>query len=364
MRVLYFSQGFSPHDQRFLEALASTGNEINFLRLEQSPSSVLPKGVKELAWEGSKTPITWKNIALIAREFAQVAKNVKPDLVHAGPIQGPALIAAYAGFHPLVTMSWGSDLLRNADSSWWMRTTTRYTLRHTDVMVGDCQTVAEKAVRYGFSRDRIRLFPWGVDLEHFHPDGDAELRTKLGWEQKFILLCNRSMEPLYGVDVAVKGFLLAAKQMPELHLMLFGKGSQEKMLHDLVDRAGMQDRVYFGGFSNLEELPAIYRSADLYLSASHSDGSSVSLMEALACGVPALVSDIPSNREWIQSGVQGWLFKDGDEKQLAKAIQAAAFSKDLPKIRSAARDLALTRADWKKNFQVLLQAYDLAIRSH
>ena len=57
----------------------------------------------------------------------------------------------------------------------------------------------------------------------------------------------------------------------------------------------------------------MYRAADLYLSASHSDGSSVSLMEALGCGLPVLVSDIPGNREWVTDGEQGWLFPDGDD---------------------------------------------------
>jgi len=66
-----------------------------------------------------------------------------------------------------------------------------------------------------------------------------------------------------------------------------------------------------------EELPRVYRSADVYVSASHVDGSSVSLLEALACGKPALVSDIPSNCEWVSPGEQGWLFQDGNANELA-----------------------------------------------
>lgn len=334
------------------------------MRLDHSSALVLPENVTEAEWEGCRPPVTWKNIALAARNFARVTGSIHPDVVHAGPVQGPALVAAYAHTHPLVTMSWGSDLLKDADSSWWNHTVTRYTLKHSDVMVGDCRAVADKAVRYGFPEERIRLFPWGVDLDLFNPTGSADLHSQLGWEENFVLLCNRTMEPLYGVDVVVRGFLLAARQLPGLRLMLFGSGSQESNLRELVDSAGMRERVFFGGFAAVEDLPSIYRSADVYLSASHSDGSSVSLMEALACGIPALVSDIPSNREWIQPGKQGWLFADGDEKQLAKRIQEAAFCSDLPLFRTAARGLAESRADWKKNFQVLLQAYDLAMRSH
>jgi hypothetical protein len=105
-----------------------------------------------------------------------------------------------------------------------------------------------------------------------------------------------------------------------------------------------------------------YRIADLYLSASHSDGTSISLLEAMACGRPALVSDIPGNREWVQPGVNGWLFPDGDEKALAQAIVRAVDQRQqLPEMGRAAREIAEQRADWERNFQELLKAYGLAL---
>ena len=80
---------------------------------------------------------------------------------------------------------------------------------------------------------------------------------------------------------------------------------------------GVLDRVQFGGQVSQRDLPRWYHKADLYISPSHIDGSSVSLMEALACGLPALVSDIPANREWVSEGVNGWLFPDGNADILA-----------------------------------------------
>jgi len=140
-----------------------------------------------------------------------------------------------------------------------------------------------------------------------------------------------------------------------------GTGSQEGLLHAMVSEAGLDDRVYFGGFTSLQDLPGMYRSADVYVSASHSDGSSVSLMEALACGKPALVSDIPGNREWIQPGVQGWLFKDGDSEELSARMSEICERGMVADMPLNARQLAEKRADWKQNFKQLLNAYDLAV---
>ena len=111
-----------------------------------------------------------------------------------------------------------------------------------------------------------------------------------------------------------------------------------------------------------KDLPRYYHAADLYVSASHSDGSSVSLMESLASGLPALVSDIPGNREWIMPGENGWWFPDGDAEAMAQAIlQAVEQRERLPVLGAAARTLAEQRADWSKNFQQLLRAYDMAV---
>jgi glycosyltransferase involved in cell wall biosynthesis len=123
------------------------------------------------------------------------------------------------------------------------------------------------------------------------------------------------------------------------------------------------DRVQFGGQVSQRDLPRWYQMADLYISPSHVDGSSVSLMEALACGVPVLASDIPANQEWVREGVNGWLFPDGNADILAEKILAAMTQrKNLADIRRAARRSAEERADWKKNFAKLLEAYKQTIQ--
>ena len=369
MRVLYFTRDYTPHDQRFLTALAGTPHRIYYLRLERSPRQLedrpLPPEVEQVHWLGGQEPFQWKALPSLWYDLHKVLARVKPDVLHAGPIQSTAFLAALSGFQPLVSMSWGSDMLVEADRTGWMNWVTRYTLNQTRVLVGDCQAVREKAESLGFPGERVVLFPWGVDLEHFQPGPAVELRNRLGWEDAFILLSLRSWEPIYGVDLLVRAFARAAQQIPELRLLLLGGGSQAgKLRQELEQHGNLDERVYFGGHITQDDLPHFYQAADLYLSASHSDGSSVSLMEALACGLPALVSDIPGNKEWITPDVQGWLFPDGNEDALVEGIlQAYRQRNRLAEIGKAARRLAEQRANWTENFKVLLKAYDLATKA-
>jgi L-malate glycosyltransferase len=122
------------------------------------------------------------------------------------------------------------------------------------------------------------------------------------------------------------------------------------------------ERVRFPGQVKLADLPAYYHAADLYVSASHSDGSSISLLEALACGRPALVSDIPGNREWITPGEQGWWFQEGDPDSLAQSLVKAYESRSsLPEMGQQARLTATARANWQANFPKLLDLYQIAL---
>lgn len=360
MKILYFSRDYTVHDHRFLSALARTPHEIYFLRLERGKSAQeersIPDGIQTVSWAGGNGPARWQDAGWFLMSLGQVIAEVQPDLVHAGPIQRSALLVALMGFRPLVSMSWGYDLIFDARRNAAWRWATRYTLKHSAVMVGDCGAIRQLAISYGMPDEQIITFPWGIDLDHYRPAARQQTSNE------FTILSTRGWEPIYGVDIIARAFVQAARQMPELRLVMLGSGSQAALLQKIFSEAGMLDKVQFPGLVGYSDLPSYYQSADLYVSASHSDGTSISLLESLACGIPALVSDIPGNREWVEPGVQGWWFPDGDVQALSQAfIQAAASQDHLPEMGSAARSLAESRADWNKNFPHLLDAYELAV---
>jgi glycosyltransferase involved in cell wall biosynthesis len=360
-RVLYFTRDYTPHDHRFLASLAETEYKIYFLRLERSGNQIedrpIPSKIETIVWAGGGRPARLIDYPRLKSSLVQIIQRIQPDLVHAGPIQSCAFLTALTGFKPLISMSWGYDLLQQAHRNSFTGWITRYALRQTTVMVGDCKPVMNEAIRFGMAADRIVIFPWGVDLELFSPDYSPKAS-----EDDFIILSTRNWEPLYGVEILARAFVEVAKERPEVKLILLGTGSQAGLLRSIFIQGGVSEQVDFRGPVSQVELPRIYRMADLYISASHVDGSSVSLMDALASGIPALVSDLPGNREWIQPGVQGWLFPDGDIDELANCIRMAINKRHrLKEMGIAARELAEERANWEENFSKLMKAYELAL---
>ncbi|RPI78219.1 MAG: glycosyltransferase family 1 protein [Chloroflexi bacterium] len=363
MKILYFSRDYTTHDHRFLSALTKAGEKVYYITLERRghvlEDRALPGEVEIVSWAGGKKPARLVDGPMLLLDLKHLLRKIRPDILHAGPLQTVGFLSALSGFQPFVSMSWGYDLLIDAERSASWRWSTRYTLNHSAAMVGDCETIRQRAASYGMAPERIVTFPWGVDLEKYHPGNRQDAGDK-----HFTLLSTRSWEPVYGVDVLVRGFLQAAQSCPKLHLVLLGNGSQAPLLRKMIAEGGAAEKVTFAGQISQKDLPRYYRSADLYVSASHSDGTSISLLEAMACGTPVLVSDIPGNKEWVTPGVEGWLFPDGDSRALAGAIISAFERREqLVQMSEAARNLAERRADWEKNFPELLRAYDIA-RSH
>jgi glycosyltransferase involved in cell wall biosynthesis len=241
-----------------------------------------------------------------------------------------------------------------------MKRITSYVLRNSAFFTSDANVTRNKAIAFGMNPENIVIFPWGVNIERFHPVKEEKPKDRK--DKSITLFCNRTWEPMYGIDVLAKAFVKVAQQNPDVDLILLGGGSQRANIRRILTNGGVMERVHFGGQVGQRELPRWYHMADIYISPSHVDGSSVSLLEALACGLPCLVSDIPGNREWIEDGVNGWLFRDGDVDDLAEKIMHAIKSKrSFNRIGKAARKTAEERADWKLNFGKLLEAYDAVI---
>jgi L-malate glycosyltransferase len=373
MRILYFTRGYTPHDRRFLSKLAESRHDVWFLPLEDhavASNHELPAGVKLAKWHEAPG----KNIAAdaclpVLPAFEKLVSQIEPDLVHAGPIQSCGFIAAMSGFHPFLAMSWGSDILMDSEKDDFWRWITCYTLRRSDMLLCDCNAVRIKAESLvGYPAQRTVQIPWGVDLEAFFVKPALnDVRSELGWKDAYVALSTRSWEPIYGIEVVLSAFQKAHSREQRMRLILLGSGSLSAQIESFIRRHELTAAVYMPGAVDPEAVPDFYRASDIYISSTHSDGTSVSLLEAMTSGLPLIVTDIPANREWVQHGVNGWLAADGDADEFARLLLLAAglATEDRHRIASRNRRIVEERADWRRNFERLLEAYrDLETGGH
>ena len=260
MKIIYFSKSYTPHDYRFLSSLSKTEHEIFFLQLEpakrQTEDRSVPENVQQILWAGGRSEFRWRDVPRLTFDLRRVIREIKPDIIHAGPIQNCAFLVALSGFHHLLAMSWGYDLVMDADKSWWMKRVTQYVLRNSAFFTSDANVTRDKAVAFGMNPERMVIFPWGVDVEHFQPKGIESRKRKAAPEnpkskivnrKSVTLFCSRTWEAIYGVDVLAKAFVKVTNVNPDVNLILLGGGSQGAHIRQILMRGGVMERVHFGG---------------------------------------------------------------------------------------------------------------------
>ncbi len=198
----------------------------------------------------------------------------------------------------------------------------------------------------------IPILPNGVDAENFRP---PEPPRETGGAT---LVC-------VGRLIVRKGqrhLLRALALMPErVRLLLVGTGDDEKTLRDLSAELGLSDRVEFRGFVSRDDMPAVYREADLFVLPSQNEGMSIALLEAMASGLPIAVTDTGGTEELLQGN--GALVPWADPKGLAVVLDGLlADPAALARMGERSRELALGYA-WPAIANCFLEACRAIARS-
>lgn len=350
MKILYASKGCGPHDVRFIRAGVASGCRLLHL-------IVAPRGSHELtALQRPDTlVVTVKDFSERVASISRVVEAFAPDVIHAGPLQEVAFpVQLAAGSRPFVSMSWGSDLMLEAQRDGLWADVAGYVLSRSTHFIADCRSVLQVAQGLGYLGPST-VFPWGIDVENFQPEGARQPLALSGP----VILSSRNWQPVYDVQTLAQAFC-TMQGTPSL--VLVGSGSEEAALRALLAPLTATGRVAWPGQVPNDQLPAWYRAADVYVSTSRTDGSSVSLLEAMGCGLPVVVSDIPANREWVNHGENGLLFPVGDVEALAARLEDVLSLS--PEARAmmgrVGRRYVVERADWAVSQGQLGLVYETA----
>ncbi len=195
--------------------------------------------------------------------------------------------------------------------------------RGADAVISLTEHMSAELSTAGIPSDRVVLIPNGVDCERFAPvapERRAELRAQFDFppERPVVLFAAR-LAYQKAVDVLLRAWKLVHERCPEALLVLAGTGALKEELETLSYELGLDDAVRFLGW--VETTRPLYQAADLFVLPSWSEGMSNALLEAMACGLPPVVSNIPGNADVVTQEQDGLLVKAGDEEAWAAALE-------------------------------------------
>ena len=356
MRILYFTRALTSHDERFMRAFDQHGMESGILSL-RAPGRPQgsPGGGESLGNLGLAASADSRELEAAVEGYRRAVKQFSPDIVVAGPVLDCGYVAALAASPvPWVAQSWAFDVLWENEKSEDARWRTRFALLRCSALFADCQAVLAKCSELvGREFPLHFVMPWGLEASPGTLRGDApRLDPGGGVDSERVFIHTRGLEPIYYPELLFESWKRFVRAGGNGVLLLASDGSLKKEMEGFVLREGLSGSTRFLGRLTHGRMLEVFAAADFYVSCAASDGTSISLLEAMAAGLPAIVNDRGGNREWVTPGRNGWVVPFGDPIALAQALSDAA-SKPAPVIREISivnRAEVAQRADWKSNF--------------
>jgi glycosyltransferase involved in cell wall biosynthesis len=264
-------------------------------------------------------------------------------LIHAHWAIPTGLIAVIGGFllrRPFVVTIHGSDFRLAMEKSSFIKKLFLLVCKKASHIICVSEILRREVKKLGIEGKKISAFPMGVGEEFLA----QEKYRKNGRENRpLTVLSNRKFLPIYNVSLLIRAIPIVLEEEPNVKFILAGDGPERKNAQRQAETLAVGSSIEFLGWVRHEEMAKLLSRSEIYVSASLDDGTSVSLLEAMAAGAFPIVTDIPSNREWISDGENGFLVPTDEERVLATRIIEAIRNRPL-----------LERAR-EKNFHVISQ---------
>ena len=205
--------------------------------------------------------------------------------------------------------------------SWKRRMTNRFLLgRRADEIHGVCQFSADSLARTdGFPVRAITVVRNGIDLSRYPATARDEARRRLGLPQdRRFVICVARFHPVKDHPMLLRAFARVAATVLDAELLLAGDGPLRGALAEQAAASGIAGRVRFLGVR--DDVPDLLRASDVFAMTSISEAASLTLLEAMACRLPVVVTAVGGNPEIVQHNRHGYLVPRGDDAAAAEAI--------------------------------------------
>jgi glycosyltransferase involved in cell wall biosynthesis len=356
LRICFIGDGRSIHTHHWASHFARI-HDVHLITYD--PAGTRLPGVEEhVVGSAFQNPF----LSFIPRQLAigRLIDEIRPDLIHAH------FITKY-GFHlpffrriPSIVSAWGDDILVLPRASWAIRQGTACTLRSVNRIYAVSRDIRDRIIcEYAIDPAKVCHVPFGVDPAIFSPetgsqgDGARSLR----------LFSNRKFYPVYDHETMVEGFALACRTYPEMRLVLKGTGPLEPAIRRQIASVGLQSKISVEHWTSHDDVAGDLRGSDIFISTALSDGSPVSLLEAMATGLACIATSVGGVPEWIADRETGLLIPSRDPGALARAVLTLARDPGFRRrLGEKARAEILARGDWQRIMEKVEKDYEALVR--
>ncbi len=329
MKICFLAGANSIHSVRWIKYFSDKGHKIIWISLAPPIPEAADLIKKVSFYEIKPSPLNdinghWAIFYLPSaiRQFKKILKTAKPDLLHVHSVGTYGLISFFGCFHPIILTPWGSDILLFPKNI-LRKKILKFILKKADAFTIDGLNARKVLEDFGAPKEKIFFIQFGVDIKKFFPEKKPSANA---------VISLRNLEPIYDIATLIKAVPIIMSKIPNTEFLVAGDGSEKQKLIELSERLGVSNYVKFIGKITHDDLPEIFNESILYVSTSLSDsGLSMSTAEAMASGLPVVVSDSSDNKEWIKNNENGFIVPIKNSEALAEKIIFLLKNPDLAK---------------------------------
>ncbi|MBO3839438.1 MAG: GT4 family glycosyltransferase PelF [Thermoproteota archaeon] len=293
-------------------------------------------------------------------KIVEICKSEKPDVIHANnrffstTICG-ALLKKIMGKPLVTTLHLGPMLLNRKFFDFlintYEKTVSRWIIQSSDKIIAVSNSVMKHAFSLGAASSKIKVIPNGVDLDEFKPRREFK---RIGVEK--IIFVGR-LFPNKGVQYLVKAAPIVLAKHPRVEFVIVGRGPMEAELRNMVKRLNVEHAFKFLGI--VPSIPEVMSQCDIFVRPSLTEGMPLTILEAMACGLPVIASKIPGSSEVVKDGETGILVETGNVEQLSSAIIKLLEDENYAeRIRKRAYEFVKNHYSWDRVAEEYLKTYN------
>lgn len=290
-----------------------------FPRLVQGPTGLMPNKLS------FRTSCANGKVRYVVKVLLAAVRHGRYDAIVCGhcnllPI---AYLASILTDSPLLLIIHGIEA--------WTPTRSRlanFLARRIDAFVAVSELTKNRFLAWAaLTPDRGVVIPNSIDLAKFRPkEKEERLLERYGLANRKVILtvCRLcAAERMKGVDEVLESLPSLLKKIPEISYLIVGEGDDRPRLEEKARLLGLNERVIFAGFVSEVEKVDHFCLADAYVMPSYGEGFGIVLLEAMACGIPVVASNIDGGREALRDGALGVLVDPRDANSISRGILEA-----------------------------------------
>jgi len=357
MRLCFLADAKITHTQRWVRFFARQGHEVHLIsfREEALPGVMVHPVKRTIPVRISPVASTLGKLGYFTyvRKFKNLIGSIAPDILHAHWATSYGLMGAWSGYHPFVLSTWGSDVFDFPHRSFWHRKLLQYILGRADHLTATSRMLTAETKLYLKNAKEVHTIPFGVDISRFRPlERDPDAGVTVGIVKR--------LEKKYGIDYLIRAFAHIAGDHPQSKLLIVGDGSEETSLKRLAEELNVRERIHFAGYVDNDAVPEYLNRMDIFVvpSVLSSETFGVAAVEAAACQLPVIASDIGGLPEVVLDGETGFLVPSRDDRAVAERLDRLIADESLRKrMGIAGRRFVEEHYVWEANAMLMSRLY-------